>query len=206
MSAERAAHVVGLAIQFAPSVDRIAGSCGGAGGGINCDTIVADHEIVGALEQRVAGLDRLRDLPGRAALEPIANRFRRTAPQPAAFEHANSVGESRRVGGGRSRTDRREIVVRHVGEDEAQHASAAAGPQQSPALYRRKMAAHDVEFANRRARTKQRGVDRNLVRQRNRRGRSGHQRGRAAAEREQQHIAGAGVAGDFERGLGGALR
>ncbi len=204
--AERAAYVVGLAMQLAPSVDRIAGRGGGVGGGVHCDTVVADHEIVGARQQWVARLDGFRYLSGRAAFEPVADRFRRAAPQSAAFEHAHCLGESRRISGGRSRTDRREIVLRHVGKDETQHARAAARPQQSPALYRREMAAHDIEFANRRARTEQRGVDRNLVRQRDRRGRSGHQRGRAATEREQQQVAGAGVAGDFERGLGGALR
>src|SRR6185437_5277190 len=112
MSAQRAAYVVGLAIKFAPPVHRIAGRGGSTRGGVNCYAVITDHEIVGTREQRVAGLYGFRDLSGRPALEPLADRLRRAAPQPAAFEHAHRLGKGARVRGGGSGTDRRKVVMR----------------------------------------------------------------------------------------------
>ena len=50
-------------------------------------------------------------------IEDGRRRFRR---QAAAFEDGEGVGESRRVGGGRPRSDHVERVADHVGDDEAE--------------------------------------------------------------------------------------
>src|SRR5271154_563486 len=102
-------------MQLAPPVDRITRGDGGARGGLHGTAVVADHEVVGARQQRVTRLEGFLDLSGDPAFEAVADRFRRAAPKSSTFEHPYGLGESRWIGGGRSRADSRKIVLRHVG-------------------------------------------------------------------------------------------
>ena len=105
---------------------------------------------------------------------------------PYLREDRQRVGLRRRVGHRRAGGDHREIVARHVGNDQADDAGGRGGDREAAALDRRQMLAHAIHLADMRAAAQQRAIDRLLVGERDVAGGQREQR-RAAAGDEAEH-------------------
>ena len=203
---ECAAGVVGLAMQRLPSLRIIPQRRGRALGPFQSQVVVADDHVGHALEDRIARLHRRAGLARRRPLQVLAHRLRRAPPHAAPLHHRDRVADAAPVAGGQARADRRQIVARHVGQNQAEHARAAAMPQQASALHGRQMPAHDIELANRGPGFEQRLVDRDLVRQRESVSRPREHRRRASAERDDHQVVGRRPMQHLARHARGLLR
>jgi hypothetical protein len=134
----------------------------------------------------------LRARRGIAGLDALAasafENFGRGARQfdPVALDDRERVGTRRRIGHRRSRRDVRRTVARHVGNQQRHDLGRMTCGREPSALDRRKMPAHAIHFADRRAGPEKRLVDRLLVFERQAFERRDEQR-RATAGDQAQH-------------------
>src|ERR1039457_2354048 len=78
----------------------VAELAGGAGGGVEGQTVAADHGIADAGEQRVGGLRRLGDFAALAVADAVADGGRHAPANLVAVENGAGSGEGGGVGGG----------------------------------------------------------------------------------------------------------
>ena len=162
----------------------------GALGRFQSQTVVADYHVGHALENRISDLHRRAHFARHRSLEERTHRFRRAPPHAAPLHHRDGVAEAAPVARSKPRTDRRQIVARHIGEDQPEHARSAAMAKQASAFHGRQMLAHGIQLANRRAGFQQRLVDRDFVREREPLGRPREHRRRASANRDDHQVVG----------------
>ena len=168
----------------------IAESCRGALGCFQSQTVVADYHVGHALENRISDLHRRARFARDRSLEVRAHRFRRAPPHAAPLHHRDGVAEAAPVARGQPRSNRRQIVARHIGQDQPEHARSAAMAKQASAFHRRQMLAHGIQLANRRTGFQQRLVDGDFVGEREALGRPREHRGRASANRDDHQVVG----------------
>src|ERR1039458_8031492 len=86
-----------------------------AGGGVEGQTVAADHGIADAGEERVGGLGRLGDFAALAAADALADGGRHAPANLVAVENGAGSGEGGGIGSGGAGTDFVEIVADDIG-------------------------------------------------------------------------------------------
>ena len=181
-------------------------SCRSPFGCFQSQTVVADYHVGHALENRISDLHLRAGFTRHRSLEVRAHRFRRAPPHAAPLHDRDGVAEAAPVARGKARSDRRQIVTRHIGQDQPEHARSFAMAKQASAFHSRQMLAHGIQLANRRAGFQQGFVDRDLVGERETLGRPREHRRRASAKRDDHEVVGRRLMQHLARQQGGPLR